>query len=246
MKPLESQKPPPEQPKDIRANPQVARASLKDLQEEIRKRSIQREVSKLLLSSINSEQFRWEAIQVLPDKHDATVIYLKTSLSQLEINLHYNELQEATDSLRKNTKNYPEITLTWIINKSIHTIEGYDIESTARIGGELLKQIERKKYPQKFWYDSIDFSIFENGNIFVWGRKRDTIKLLWFFDFLWNDLESQKDRVVLYAYIAEYFGRPLDEAFLSNILSPTEWDATNPTIPEDRWIINDRSWHLNI
>jgi hypothetical protein len=58
MKSLESQKLPTEEPKNIRANPQVARASLQNLQEEIRKRSMQREISKLLLSSINNEQFR--------------------------------------------------------------------------------------------------------------------------------------------------------------------------------------------
>ncbi len=184
------------------------RKDLQELKEVLANRAqIQLDITKLLWDSIGNEWFKGEKIQVIPDFKDKTVIYIKTSHAQIQIDLHYDETKEHMDSLRKNSAIYPEISITGEVDGEIYEVDWYDEETSWRIAGELLKQIERKKHPEVFWYKEIQFWMLEDKTIILGWKWEDwKTKRLGFFDFI----DDKKDHVMLYGYISHYFWNPLD------------------------------------
>jgi len=196
-------------PENIKKRTTDAQRSLVELRDTVTIRTqIQAEITQSIRKSIKDEGFKGEEIHVLPDFKDKTAIYIQTSHAQLQIDLHYDETREDEDSLRKDTKNQPEISLTWKVDGELYSIDWYDdLEDVSRIAGELLKQIERKKNPEAFWYKEIQFWILSDNTIIVaWKRENGDIKRLNFFDFI----DDEGDRVMLYGYIAHSFWKPLD------------------------------------
>ena len=71
------------------------------------------------------------------------------------------------------------------------------------MGAELLKHIERKKYPERFGFEKIEYK-FENNEIFiVWTKGNKAIRI----PFLegWDDTI----RMSVYEFLAHYFGNPV-------------------------------------
>lgn len=60
---------------------------------------------------------------MIPDFKDKTVIYIKTSHAQIQIDLHYDETKEHMDSLRKNSAIYPEISITGEVDGEIYEVD---------------------------------------------------------------------------------------------------------------------------
>lgn len=100
-------------PENIKKRTTDAQRSLVELRDTVTIRTqIQAEITQSIRKSIKDEGFKGEEIHVLPDFKDKTAIYIQTSHAQLQIDLHYDETREDEDSLRKDTKNQPEISLT--------------------------------------------------------------------------------------------------------------------------------------
>lgn len=186
------------------------------------KTKIQAEITRSIRAWIKDEGFRGEPIQVLPDSKDKTVIYIKTSHAQVQLDLHYDETKEHMDSLRKDNPLLPEISITCEIDDELYSIDWYDVEDMSRITGELLKQIERKKNPEAFWYKEVQFWILRNNTIIVaWRQHNGEVKKLNFFEFI----DDEQDRIMLYGYIAHYFWKPLDAKVFEKL---ENWDHINP------------------
>jgi len=191
---------------------------------------LQWDISKSLSDTIHNEGFRGETIQVLPDFKDKTVIYIKTSHAQIQIDLHYDESREHMDSLRTNTALSPEISITGTIDGEPYEINWYDEQTSAKIAGELLKQIERRKNPEIFWYTSIEFGILQDKTIIVAGRKRDgEIKRLKFFEFI----DNEDDRIMLYGYISHFFWEPLHPDFFEEENTEEWWVSARKKFLEE-------------
>jgi hypothetical protein len=75
---------------------------------------VRAEYMRTMREKVQAENFAGkESIQVIPDKSDSTVIYIQTSQATLQVDLHYDESLEITDSLRKDSPTYPiNVSLT--------------------------------------------------------------------------------------------------------------------------------------
>lgn len=205
----------------------------KNEQEELKKslqirEKIRAEYIRSIRENLQAQNFSGKlSIQVIPGKDDTTVIYMESKDARIQIDLHYDESYESSDSLRKSTPTYPiDISITGMIEWEFYTVDNIDINNVASIWGEILKHIERKKNPKIFWYDSIEYMIKKTLDnewnkideiSIIWKRPNGKIEKIPFFENL--DVEQ---REMLYWYLVHYFWAKLPSEFFQQNRKPTQ------------------------
>ncbi len=201
-------------------------------QEELKKslqvrEKIRAEYIRTIREALQVENFAGKTtIQVTPEKTDPTVIYIWSKDAKLQIDLHYDESYESTDSLRKNIPIYPTtVSLTWNIEGELYTLEELSIEESAKIWGEILKHIERKKNPKDFGYIDIKYSVNRLQDtewnpveeiILVGKRANGKMERIPFFESL--DIEN---REMIYWYLAHSLWSKLPDKFFQKNIQPS-------------------------
>lgn len=175
------------------------------------KMRIRTEILRHVRSTLDEQRFTGShTIQVIPDKNDPHNIILSSPDAQLDITLHFDEWQEMYDSLRKNAIILPSISLTGRVWDENYSILELDPISAAKIGWELLKHIERKKYPERFGYNKIEYRMVASTNFYslqAIGIKNWKEYKLRFFDDSWLE---ESDLQTLFEFLSHYFGKKID------------------------------------